>query len=72
MKANIACSQRRKLPLAVIAISRTPVTGSEMYWLTPKYCRASETPMNSVTMVRKLRMNRSPTLNQPRTGRTAR
>ena len=36
-----------------------------MYGLTPKKRSASETPMNSVTIVRKFRMNRSPTLNQP-------
>ena len=65
MKANIACSHRRKLPLAVIATSTSAATGTEMYGQTPKYCSASETPMNSVTMVRKFRMNRSPTLNQP-------
>ena len=65
MNANIACSQRRKLPLMVIAIRTAAVTGTEMYGLTWKYRRASETPMNSVTMVRKLRMNKSPTLNQP-------
>ena len=39
--------------------------GTEMYGLTPKYRSASETPMNSVTVVRKLSRNRSPTLNQP-------
>ena len=65
MNANIARSQRGKLPLAVIATSMTAATGTEMYGLTWKYCSASETPMNSVMMVRKLRMNRSPTLNQP-------
>ena len=62
MNANIARSQRAKLPLAVIAIRISPATGTEMYGLTWKYWSASETPMNSVVMVRKLRMNRSPTL----------
>ncbi len=65
MNANIARSQRAKLPLTVIAIRMSPAIGTEMYGLTWKYCSASETPMNSVVMVRKLRMNRSPTLNQP-------
>ena len=65
MNPNIACSQRRKLPLAVMATSTTAVTGTEMVELTPKYCSASDTPMNSVTIVRKFSRNRSPTLNQP-------
>ena len=65
MNTNIDRSQRAKLPLAVIAIRTTPAIGTEIYGLTWKYCSASETPMNSVMMVRKFRMNRSPTLNQP-------
>ena len=65
MNMNMARSQRRKLPLAVMPTSSRAATGTETYGLMPKYCSARETPMNSVTMVRKLRMNRSPTLNQP-------
>ena len=34
MNANIARSQRAKLPLAVIPIRTAPVTGTEMYGLT--------------------------------------
>ena len=65
MNTNMARSQRAKLPLMVIAIRTSAMIGTEMYGLTWKYCSASETPMNSVTMVRKLRINKSPTLNQP-------
>ena len=58
-------SQRRKLPVAVIATSATAATGTATYLLTPKYPRARLTPMNSVTIVRKFRRNRSPTENDP-------
>ncbi len=58
-------SQLRKLPVAVIATSASAATGTAMSALTPKYPSARQTPMNSVTIVRKLRMNRSPTENQP-------
>ncbi len=36
MKTNMNRSQRRKLPLAVIATSATAAMGTEMYSLTPK------------------------------------
>ena len=36
MNRKMARSQRAKLPLAVIAMSRTAVSGTEMYGLTPK------------------------------------
>ena len=36
MNTNMACSQRRKLPLAVIAIRMTAAIGTETYGLTPK------------------------------------
>ena len=36
MNANIACSQRRKLPLMVIAISTSAAIGTEMYGETWK------------------------------------
>ena len=36
MNANIARSQRRKLPLSGDATSRTAAIGTEMYGLTPK------------------------------------
>ncbi len=36
MNRNIARSQRRKLPLAVIATSIAAAIGTEMYGLTPK------------------------------------
>ena len=36
MNTNIACSQRRKLPLMVIAIRTAAVMGTEMYGLTWK------------------------------------
>ena len=65
MNKNIARSQRWKLPLMVIAIRTAAMMGTEMYGLTWKKRSASDTPMNSVTMVRKLSRNRSPTLNQP-------
>jgi len=36
MNKNKALSHRRKLPLAVMAASRTAATGTETYGLTPK------------------------------------
>ena len=36
MKTNMKRSQRRKLPVAVMATSRTAAIGTEMYSLTPK------------------------------------
>ena len=65
MKMNMNRSHRRKLPVAVMATSATAAIGTEMYSLIPKYSRARLTPMNSVAMVRKLRMNRSPTEKAP-------
>jgi len=35
MKTNMARSQRRKLPLAVMATSATAANGTTMYWETP-------------------------------------
>ncbi len=63
MNTNIARSQRRKLPLAMIAIRATAAVGTTMYLLNPMKSAASDTPMNSVTIVRKFNRNRSPTLN---------
>ncbi len=36
MKTNMNRSQRRKLPVAVMAMSRTAAIGTERYWLIPK------------------------------------
>ncbi len=65
MNTNMNRSHRRKLPVAVITTSVTAAMGTEMYLLTPKYDRARLTPMNSVAMVRKFKMNRSPTEKAP-------
>ena len=62
---NIDRSQKRKLPLAVIATRATAAIGTAMNFETPKYPSARLTPMNSVTIVRKFKRNRSPTENQP-------
>ena len=62
---NMKRSHRRKLPVAVITTRATAAMGTEMYSLTPKYPRARLTPMNSVAMVRKFRMKRSPTEKAP-------
>ncbi len=58
-------SQRRKLPETVMRISPTAAMGTARYSLMPKYSRARLTPMNSVAMVKKFKMKRSPTENAP-------
>src|ERR1700742_3898258 len=45
MKTNMALSQRRKLPLAMMATSATAETGTTMYLDTPRYSAASVIPM---------------------------
>ncbi len=65
ISANSNRSHRRNEPPATIANNTTAATGTLMYFGSPKNDNASVTPMNSVTMVNALRMNRSPTLNQP-------
>ena len=65
MKTNMARSQRRKLPLAMIATNATAEIGTTMYLETPMYSAARLMPMNSVTIVKKFSRNRSPTENQP-------
>ena len=57
-QTHIALSQRRKLPVMVMAISPTTPRGTERYGLMPKYCRAIAKPINSVTMVKKFRRNK--------------
>ncbi len=64
-------SQLRKLPEAVMRINATAAMGTAMYSLMPKYSRARLTQMNSVVIVRKFKMKRSPTENAPQTFRTA-
>jgi hypothetical protein len=58
-------SQLRKLPEAVMRIKQTAARGTAMYSLMPKYSRARLTPMNSVAIVKKFKMKRSPTENAP-------
>src|ERR1039458_2151596 len=58
-------SQLRKLPEAVMRINPTAARGTAMYSLMPKYSRARLTPMNSVAIVKKFKMKRSPTENAP-------
>src|SRR5579872_1949385 len=65
MKMNMNRSHRWKLPDAVMAMSIAAAIGTEIVELTPKYCRARLTPMNSVTIVRKFRTKRSPTEKRP-------
>ncbi len=62
---NIMRSHFWKLPVMVIRTRSSAATGTEAYLLTPRYSSANATPMNSVTMVRKLRMKRSITENAP-------
>lgn len=49
----------------MIATSAAADTGTTTYFETPMYSAARLMPMNSVTMVKKLSKNRSPTENQP-------
>src|SRR6201998_3517499 len=57
MNTNIARSQRRKLPVAMIATSATAAVGTTMYLEMPMYSAARLTPMNSVTRVKKFSRN---------------
>jgi hypothetical protein len=65
ISANTNRSHRRNEPPATINNNTTAATGTLTYFGSPKNDNAKVTPMKSVTMVNVLRMNRSPTLNQP-------
>ncbi len=65
ISANISCSQRRNEPPATTTNSSTAAAGIAIVFGQPRNPSASDTPMNSVTIVNALRINRSPTLNAP-------
>ncbi len=58
-------SNRRKLPVIAEAMMTSAASPTAMTLGTPRNPAASVMPMNSVTMVSALRMNRSMTLNAP-------
>ncbi|PQM49628.1 hypothetical protein C1Y40_00147 [Mycobacterium talmoniae] len=65
MSRNISASQRRKEPPATTANNSAAAAGIAIALGHPRNPSARETPMNSVTIVNPLRINRSPTLNAP-------
>src|SRR5580693_4524355 len=65
ISTNISASQRRNEPPATTANNSTVAAGIAMILGQPKKLRAIATPMNSVTMVKALRISRSPTLKAP-------
>jgi hypothetical protein len=62
---NVSPSQRRNEPPATTANSNTAAAGIAMIFGQPKNPSASDTPMNSVTIVNALRISGSPTLKAP-------
>ena len=62
---NISPSQRRNEPPATTANNNTAAAGIAMIFGQPKNPSAIDTPMNSVTIVKALRISRSPTLKAP-------
>ena len=58
-------SNRRKLPVNAAAMITPAASTTATSFGTPRYPAASVIPMNSVTMVSALRMNRSMTENAP-------